>query len=299
MKLRSRRISSGVLAVLLCPLLAVASLGLWAQQAVLNQSAFAQNTKEILAKPEVLAAISVYVVDETLQAVSRPSGTAGALLGDLLRGAIERQVSRVLASEIVQTEVVKAMVTTHRQFVALLESESDDVVFNLDPVFRAVMTGLVGEGVLRSDQLTSTGIGEVYLYRTDSSESVKNSLENARRAVSLVQQGLLLMLLLILVIGGAVFFLAPKMLNGVRNISLSLLMASTLCILIVKSGQFYSLNIIEDGLNRSAVSQILDVMTQDFVLLLIVCLVLSGLGVIATVRQGALLQTLSGNLRKK
>jgi hypothetical protein len=299
MKLRSRRISSGVLAVLLCPLLAVASLGLWAQQAVLNQSAFAQNTKEILAKPEVLAAISVYVVDETLQAVSRPSGTAGALLGDLLRGAIERQVSRVLASEIVQTEVVKAMVTTHRQFVALLESESDDVVFNLDPVFRAVMTGLVGEGVLRSDQLTSTGIGEVYLYRTDSSESVKNSLENARRAVSLVQQGLLLMHLLILVIGGAVFFLAPKMLNGVRNISLSLLMASTLCLLIVKSGQFYSLNIIEDGLNRSAVSQILDVMTQDFVLLLIVCLVLSGLGVIATVRQGALLQTLSGNLRKK
>jgi len=299
MNKRPRRITSAILAILLALLLLLASLGVWAQRTVLNRSVFAQNTEEILKTPEVLSAISAYVVDETFQAVPRPSGSGGALLGELLRGAIERQVSRVLASEVVQKEVVQAMVATHGQFVMVLEKEADEIVFDLGPVFRAVVTGLVGEGVLSSAELTKTGIGEVYLYRGNSSESVKNSLENAQRAVSLFQRGLVLLIILIPVIGAAVVFMAPKRMSGGRNISVSLLVASSLGLVILRGAQHFLPNIVDGAANKSATAQIIDVMTQGFMWFLMVSWVVATLGIVFTVRQGALFRFLSGNAKKK
>lgn len=295
MNVRIRRINSVLLAVLLCLLVLVASLGLWAQRTVLNQSVFAQNTEEILATPEVLAAISAYVVDETFQALPQPPGSGASLIGELLRGTIERQVSRVLASEVVQTEVVKEMAVTHAQFVALLETEADTVVFDLGPVFRAVVTGLVGEGILSSTDLANSGIGKVYLYRSDSSEALKNSLQSAQRAVSLFHQVLLLTFLLIPVIGAAVVFVAPKRLSGLRNISISLLLASIFGILILRSGRRFLPNIVEGAANRSATRQIFDALTQNVMWFFIVSSFVAVLGIVLTVRKGALSQSLFSN----
>ena len=291
MKLRSRSIFSAALAILLSLLLLVASLGVWAQRTVLNQSVFAQNTEQILKSPEVLSAISAYVVDETFQAVPRPSGSGGALLGELLRGAIERQVSRVLASDVVQEEVVQAMVATHGQFVDVLESEADEIVFDLGPVIQAVATGLVGEGVLPASGLTGTGIGQVYIYSGESSPSVKQDVENAQRAVSLFQQGLLLVLLLIPVVGAVVVVLAPRKLSGTRNISLSLLAASGFGILIMRGTQRYLPTVVEGTANVSATTHIISVMTQGYIRLLVACAAVAILAIVLTVRQGALLQS--------
>jgi hypothetical protein len=299
MTLRSRSIFSAALAILLSLLLLVASLGVWAQRTVLNRSVFAQNTEQILESPEVLSAISAYVVDETFQAVPRPSGSGGALLGELLRGAIERQVSRVLASDVVQKEVVQAMVATHGQFVEVLEKESDEIVFDLGPVFRAVVRGLVGEGVLSSAELTKTGVGEVYLYRGNSSESVKKSLENAQRALSLFRHGLLLLLILIPIVGAAVVFLAPRKLSGARNMSVALLLASSLGLVILRIAQSYLPNIVDGAANKSATVQIIGVMTQGFMWFLIVSLVVAALGIVFTMRQGALLQSLLGKSKNR
>jgi len=299
MTLRSRSIFSAALAILLSLLLLVASLGVWAQRTVLNRSVFAQNTEQILESPEVLSAISAYVVDETFQAVPRPSGSGGALLGELLRGAIERQVSRVLASDVVQKEVVQAMVATHGQFVEVLEKKSDEIVFDLGPVFRAVVRGLVGEGVLSSAELTKTGVGEVYLYRGNSSESVKKSLENAQRALSLFRHGLLLLLILIPIVGAAVVFLAPRKLSGARNMSVALLLASSLGLVILRIAQSYLPNIVDGAANKSATVQIIGVMTQGFMWFLIVSLVVAALGIVFTMRQGALLQSLLGKSKNR
>jgi hypothetical protein len=299
MYVRIRRISSAVLAILLSLMLLVASLGVWAQRAVLNQSVFAQNTEKILESPEVLSAISAYVVDETFQAVPRPSGSGGALLGELLRGAIERQVSRVLASDVVQKEVVQAMVATHGQFVDVLESEADEIVFDLGPVIKAVATGLVGEGVLPASGLTGTGIGQVYIYSGESSPSVKQDVENAQRAVSLFQQGLLLVFLLIPVVGAVVVVSASRKLSGARNMSVALLVASSLGLVILRIAQTYLPNIVDGAANKLATVQIIGVMTQGFMWFLIASWVVAALGIVFTMRQGALLQSLLGKSKNR
>jgi hypothetical protein len=299
MYVRIRRISSAVLAILLSLLLLVASLGVWAQRAVLNQSVFAQNTEKILESPEVLSAISAYVVDETFQAVPRPSGSGGALLGELLRGAIERQVSRVLASDVVQKEVVQAMVATHGQFVDVLESEADEIVFDLGPVIKAVATGLVGEGVLPASGLTGTGIGQVYIYSGESSPSVKQDVENAQRAVSVFQQGLLLVFLLIPVVGAVVVVSASRKLSGARNMSVALLVASSLGLVILRIAQTYLPNIVDGAANKLATVQIIGVMTQGFMWFLIASWVVAALGIVFTMRQGALLQSLLGKSKNR
>ena len=299
MHVRIRRISSAALAILLSLLLLVASLGVWAQRTVLNQSVFAQNTEQILQSPEVLSAISAYVVDETFQAVPRPSGSGGALLGELLRGAIERQVSRVLASDVVQKEVVQAMVATHGYFVDVLESEADEIVFDLGPVIQAVATGLVGEGVLPASGLTGTGIGQVYIYSGESSPSVKQDVENAQRAVSLFQQGLLLVLLLIPVVGAVVVVSAPRKLSGARNMSVALLVASSLGLVILRIAQSYLPNVVDGAANKSATVQIIGVMTQGFMWFLIASWVVAALGIVFTMRQGALLQSLLGKSKNR
>jgi hypothetical protein len=299
MYVRIRRISSAVLAILLSLMLLVASLGVWAQRAVLNQSVFAQNTEKILESPEVLSAISAYVVDETFQAVPRPSGSGGALLGELLRGAIERQVSRVLASDVVQKEVVQAMVATHGQFVDVLESEADEIVFDLGPVIKAVATGLVGEGVLPASGLTGTGIGQVYIYSGESSPSVKQDVENAQRAVSVFQQGLLLVFLLIPVVGAVVVVSASRKLSGARNMSVALLVASSLGLVILRIAQTYLPNIVDGAANKLATVQIIGVMTQGFMWFLIASWVVAALGIVFTMRQGALLQSLLGKSKNR
>lgn len=294
-----RRVASFVLTILLAFLLCVTSLGVWAERAALNNDVFAQNAAQILDSQQVQVAISVYVVDEIFDSVPNQSAPGISLVGGLLRGAIERQVARVLGSSKVQNELLQAIVKTHQQAVALVKSESETVLFDLGPVFRSVVQGLIGEKVLPTNGIRNSDLGEVYLYSGDTSVRDKENLEEIRRVVRLVQQGLWISIVLCLVCAAGVLFVATRRVYGFRNFFVSILMASLLGLVALRVVEGYIPNQITQISNRDAAVSILSVMLQGWNRLYIACIAISLVGFIFTVRDGALTRSLSSRMQQK
>jgi hypothetical protein len=287
---RFRSILSVVLSVLLSLTTVVASLSVWADRTALNNRVFSQNAKEILAMPEVVDAISTFVVDELLKEASKASIPGLSLVGNLLRGTIDRQVQRVLRNEAIQSEVLRAMSATHVQVVSLLESKSESVVFDLSSVFRAVNENLIGDGVFPVNAITNEDLGQVFLYRDDSSASVKDGVKQAQDAVRLFRQALMLTLILMPILLIAVVVSAPGRWSAVRNIFFSLLLSSLLVVGIIVSTRGIIPNLGNSDLNKAATTEVVNSLTQTFFVSAVLAFVLSLIGIALAVGNGRLAQ---------
>ena len=287
---RFRSIVSVVLSVLLSLTTVVASLSVWADRTALNSRVFSQNAKEILAMPEVVDAISTFVVDELLEEASKASIPGLSLVGNLLRGTIDRQVQRVLRNEAIQSEVLRAMSATHVQVVSLLESKSESVVFDLSSVFRAVNENLIGDGVFPVNAITNEDLGQVFLYRDDSSASVKDGVKQAQDAVRLFRQALMLTLILMPILLIAVVVSAPARWSAARNVFSSLLFSSLLVVAIIVLTRGIIPDLGESEVNRAATTEVVNSLTQTFFISAVVAFVVSLTGVVLTVGNGRLAQ---------
>ena len=287
---RFRSIVSVVLSVLLSLTTVVASLSVWADRTALNSRVFSQNAKEILAMPEVVDAISTFVVDELLEEASKASIPGLSLVGNLLRGTIDRQVQRVLRNEAIQSEVLRAMSATHVQVVSLLESKSESVVFDLSSVFRAVNENLIGDGVFPVNAITNEDLGQVFLYRDDSSASVKDGVKQAQDAVRLFRQALMLTLILMPIWLIAVVVSAPGRWSAARNVFSSLLFSSLLVVAIIVLTRGIIPDLGESEVNRAATTEVVNSLTQTFFISAVVAFVVSLTGVVLTVGNGRLAQ---------
>jgi hypothetical protein len=294
---RFRSIVSVVLSVLLSLTTVVGSLSVWADRTALNSRVFSQNAKEILALPEVVDAISTFVVDELLEEASKASIPGLSLVGNLLRGTIDRQVQRVLRNEAIQSEVLRAMSATHVQVVSLLESKSESVVFDLSSVFRAVNENLIGDGVFPVNAITNEDLGQVFLYRDDSSASVKDGVKQAQDAVRLFRQALMLTLILMPILLIAVVVSAPGRWSAARNVFSSLLFSSLLVVAIIVLTRGIIPDLGESEVNRAATTEVVNSLTQTFFISAVVAFVVSLTGVVLTVGNGRLAQAVIRKIR--
>ncbi len=162
---RRMRRTRGVLAVvgvlLSCILLVATVAGVWARRSFLRTDTFSERAGSLIDKPEVQAALSIYLADQINQLIDPESLLEEALpdraqvlavpLSNAVESFITDQVATFVASEPFANLWKGAVEVAHTRATALLEGESDVVtaegdriVIDLLPVINGILA-LIGE----------------------------------------------------------------------------------------------------------------------------------------------------------
>lgn len=170
---RWRRIAVPVLAVLSVLLLALSSVGVWAGRTALNSDVFTERVGSLARDPEVQNALATYLTDEVLTLVDvegylkanlpPPADLLAVPLTSAVKGFVEDQVRKVLATDAFAEVWQRAVNTAHQAFVTVASGDAknvtrngDTITVNLIPVIGEVLESLTGASPQLVQRLTGT-----------------------------------------------------------------------------------------------------------------------------------------------
>ena len=165
---RRRGVLSGLVLVLACLTIVIASMGIWVHQVAFNTDRFTALVTDVVADPAVIdpvaAKVSAQVVtalDLQTRIASRLPGASAALAGPMtvaVQGAIERQLQQVLANPRVQAGLLKSLSFTHEHLVRFLRGDTSALTLvdgyltlNVFPVIGSALTEIQSIGLIPAD----------------------------------------------------------------------------------------------------------------------------------------------------
>lgn len=161
----ARGILAWVLVVLTSVVVAVAALGIWANEVLLDTNRFVSIVEPISRDPAVDAAISARTSDELVRALRiqeraeevlpQRAGFLSYTLQEAAQRIIEEQIRTLISREGVQSAWLSSIRFAHQEIVTILRDQNPTIVsqdgvvsLNLFPLIQAALQRLEGTGLL-------------------------------------------------------------------------------------------------------------------------------------------------------
>jgi hypothetical protein len=226
------------------------TVAVWAQATVFDSDKAADIVGDALAEPEVQAALADYVTEQVFSAVDVDAAVTGTLPENLVRlaptiaaglqTAVERAVTRALASPEVQNVITRLVERAHSRAMEVLQGDGlsgaisaveGEVTINLLPVVERGLTRLQDLGLfddLEIPDLSAEGdpdeqiaaleqatgrdlpddFGQLVVYQSDQLADRQASLESAQQALALAKRAIWMLAILTTVLFAATLLVA-------------------------------------------------------------------------------------------
>ncbi len=286
-----RRLLSPLLIVLASIILFVSILSIWINYSALNTDEFVATSDEILADPDVQAALAPFLVRQIFSSVDVQSAleetlppaldrVAGPIAAGLEEVAL-RTTTRLLASPQFQTLWQDAVRVAHQSFITIVEGDSaaiqtvdGSVVLNLRPMTERIFERLGLDPQVLTRLPADTG--QITLVK----DSQLTSLQKLVDVLQKVSKWLWVFALLLYV--GAVWLARGRRREAIRGVGLSwLLVGLGLVVLVRLGGPRIIDSLVAVPGNKPAVQSMWDILTANLkdsarVLLLVGAIIVVG-----------------------